>query len=90
MTDLSAAIERVILTRTRLKAIIPSAVLSATTLPEALALGGNGPAVAAFDVWQAIGALEAAWDAVLAPGPVARHSADRPVSTEDDGCLACQ
>ena len=49
--------------------------------PPALAIGGNGPATAAWAVWQAIEVLDRAWMAVQVE-PVRGHAADRPAPTD--------
>ena len=49
--------------------------------PPALAIGGNGPATAAWAVWQAIEALERAGMAMQVEPPRGQ-AADRPVVTD--------
>lgn len=77
--ELSAAIEGVLLHRARLLGVMPSQMLGASTLAEAIEIGGNGPAVAAWSAWQAIKRLDEAWQAVQPPPPPRGSAAERDV-----------
>jgi hypothetical protein len=75
---LSIAIARVLLDASRLCAIAPASILAAETETDAIRIGGNGPALAAWVIWRDLEALRVAWEAAQDAEPERGHSADRP------------